>query len=118
VPLIVHWPARIRPGTSTALVSHTDFIASFAVLLGIELPGEVAPVSQNAMKALLGDDKKGNDYLIEEHFNHLALRNGYWNLIMRSPDQGDEEQVDQFEHYNLRTPDLTQELVSRFCKPS
>ncbi len=33
VPFIVRWPGRVKPGTSKALVSQIDFVASFAALV-------------------------------------------------------------------------------------
>ena len=80
VPFIVSWPGTIRPGTSQALVSHTDFIRSFASLLDRELPPGAAPDGRESMKALLGR-AKGNRYLIEESGKALALRDGDWKLI-------------------------------------
>lgn len=83
VPLIVHWPRKIEPGTSSALVSHVDFLASFAEFLGIELPEDAALDSQNILPALLGKDRReGNTYMIEEAGRGLALRHGNWKLIM------------------------------------
>ena len=32
VPFIVHWPARVKPGVSAALISQVDFCATFAAL--------------------------------------------------------------------------------------
>ena len=81
VPLIVRWPARIKPGKSSALVSQLDFMASFADMFDIKLPKEAAIDSQNVLKALLGDDKEGNAYIIEEA-GGLALRKGPWKLIL------------------------------------
>ncbi|MEO0510069.1 MAG: arylsulfatase [Verrucomicrobiota bacterium] len=83
VPFIVSWPGTIKPGTSKALVSHTDFIRSFAELLGLELPEGAAPDSLNSMDALLGQGE-GNRYLIQEHSHQLALRDGDWKLIRLS----------------------------------
>jgi arylsulfatase A-like enzyme len=80
VPFIVSWPGMVVPGTSKALVSHTDFIRSFAQLLDVELPEGAAPDSQNSMKALLGKGE-GNRYLVEEARKNLALRDGDWKLI-------------------------------------
>jgi arylsulfatase A-like enzyme len=80
VPLIVRWPARIKPGKSNALVSQLDFVASFAALLDIELPKEAAMDSQNALPALLGEDPAGDTYIVEEA-GGLALREGPWKLI-------------------------------------
>ncbi len=80
VPLIIRWPAKIKAGTSAALVTHTDFIASFASLLNVTLPKGAAPDSQNCMAALLGEDPKGNSFIIEEAGGY-ALRAGNWKLI-------------------------------------
>ena len=33
MPFIVRWPAQVKPGTSDALVSQVDFLASFASFL-------------------------------------------------------------------------------------
>lgn len=80
VPFIVRWPARIKPGTSSALVSHIDFIHSFAGFLGVEIPEGAAPDSQDSMAALLGEDKKGNAYIVEEAAG-WGLRSGDWKLV-------------------------------------
>lgn len=80
VPFIVSWPAKIKPGTSKALVSHSDFLASFADLLKVKMPKGAAPDSQNTLQALLGKDQVGNTYLIEEARGY-ALRHKEWKLI-------------------------------------
>ncbi|MCG8584326.1 MAG: arylsulfatase [Pirellulales bacterium] len=80
VPLIVRWPAKIKPGKSDALISQLDFLASFAALFDIPLADDVAIDSQNALAALLGTDPKGNAYIVEEA-GRLALRHGPWKLI-------------------------------------
>ncbi len=80
VPFIVRWPARIKPGVSDALVSQIDFVASFAAMHGIDIPKDDAIDSQNVLKALLGDDKVGNTYIIEEA-GGLAVRKGDWKFV-------------------------------------
>jgi arylsulfatase A-like enzyme len=80
VPLIIRWPARIKPGVSEALVSQIDFISSFAELLEIDLSKAEAVDSRSTLSAFLGDDAKGQEYLIEESFG-LALRRGDWKYI-------------------------------------
>jgi arylsulfatase A-like enzyme len=98
VPFIVSWPGTIEPGTSSALVSQTDFIRSFAQLLGVELPGGAAPDGLNSMDALLGKGA-GNRYLVEETGHQLALRDGDWKLI-RFGDQRQKYKV-RYALYNL-----------------
>ncbi|HSJ03303.1 MAG: arylsulfatase [Verrucomicrobium sp.] len=80
VPFIVRWPARIKPGTSDALVCQIDLLASFAGLTGQELPADAAPDSQDVSTALLGDSKTGRDTLVE-HASQLSLRQGTWKYI-------------------------------------
>ncbi len=80
VPFIVNWPKGIKPGKTDALVSHIDFMASFADLLNVTIPKGEAADSQNVMKALLGKDKVGNEFMLEES-RALAIRKGDWKYI-------------------------------------
>ena len=80
VPLLVCWPARVRPGVSDALVSQVDFLATLAALTGQKLAAADAPDSLDQTAALLGESPRGRDYVIEHH-NKLALREGRWKFI-------------------------------------
>jgi arylsulfatase A-like enzyme len=80
VPFIIRWPARIKPGVSDAMVSQIDFTASFAELVGVELKSGEASDSRSTLKAFLGEDKDGLDFLLEESFG-LALRQGDWKYM-------------------------------------
>lgn len=84
VPFIVRWPKVIKPGISKALVSQIDFMASFADLLNVEIEKGAAVDSQNSLQALLGKDKVGNEYIVEEA-RGLALRKGPWKYIPGKP---------------------------------
>jgi arylsulfatase A-like enzyme len=83
VPFIVRWPGRVKPGTSKALVSQIDFLASLAALVGS--PDHIAADvdSRNHLPALLGDDPVGRETLIE-HAGGLAVRYGKWKFIPAS----------------------------------
>jgi len=81
VPLIVRWPARIKPGKSEAMISQVDFMASFAKLLGQELADDAGIDSQEALKAFLGEDKVGMTYILEEAGGTIALRKGNWKIV-------------------------------------
>lgn len=85
IPLILRWPHHIKPGVSDALVSHVDFLASFAALVGLPLATGDAPDSVNMLPAFLGESKTGREQLVE-HANVLALRDGLWKYI--EPGQG------------------------------
>ena len=80
VPFILRWPGKVLPGKTDALVSHIDFMASFAELLNVEIPKGEAADSQNVLSALLGKDQVGNQYMIEES-RALSIRKGHWKYI-------------------------------------
>lgn len=80
VPWIVRWPAKVRPGTSDALMCQVDFVATFAALVGQPTSVATARDSENHLAALLGESKTGRQELVE-HGNGLALRDGPWKWI-------------------------------------
>lgn len=82
VPFLVRWPAKVKPGTSDALVCQVDFLASLAALTGQKLNEKDAPDSHSVLPALLGKDQTGRDHLVE-HANALSLRKGNWKYIER-----------------------------------
>jgi arylsulfatase A-like enzyme len=86
VPFIIRWPGRIKPGTSDALISQVDLLASFAALVGKPLAGAATSDSENMLPALLGTSKQGRTLLVEQA-GTLALRQGALKYI--APDKGD-----------------------------
>ena len=80
LPFIVHWPQRVKPGVSDALVSQVDLLASLAALTGTEV---TARDSQNVLPALLGEAKTGRASLVEQG-QGLALREGQWKYVSRT----------------------------------
>lgn len=85
VPFIVHWPGRVKPGVSDALISQVDLARSLAALTGADLGAGAAPDSENHLAALLGDSTRGRELLVEQG-SSLSLRAGKWKYI--SPSQG------------------------------
>ncbi|WP_143873379.1 sulfatase-like hydrolase/transferase [Catenovulum sediminis] len=83
VPTIVHYPNRVKPAVSNALMSQVDIYASVANLLGIELAENEAIDSQNHIAAWLDGSVSGREELIEEAFT-LSLRQGDWKYISPS----------------------------------
>ncbi len=81
VPFIVRWPAKIKPGTSKALVNQVDFLSSFSSLLEVEIPEGEAIDSRDMMKAFMGEDSEGLPYMIEEALKLRALRMGDYKYI-------------------------------------
>ena len=89
VPFIARWPGRIRPGTqSDQLICMVDMLASFASLLGEELPDGAGPDSINVLQALCSEPQSPlRDTLVLAPLNpeHLGIRHGDWMYI---PAQG------------------------------
>jgi len=82
VPFIVSWPGTVAPGTSSALISQVDLLASFAALTGQTLPAGAAIDSQNRLDTLLGKNPRGDDVIIEQaNGNILSVRQGDWKYI-------------------------------------
>ncbi len=82
MPTIVRWDQVVEPGTSSAaLISQVDFYASLASILGIELIDDEAIDSLNLSEVLIGNDKKGREYMIEESVVNISLRKGNWKYV-------------------------------------
>jgi arylsulfatase A-like enzyme len=80
VPTIVHWPASVKPGVSSALISQVDFFASLATLTRSKLHPADAPDSFDMLAALTGKSMTGRKTMLEEAFT-LAVRNGHLKYI-------------------------------------
>ncbi|MCP4640023.1 MAG: arylsulfatase [bacterium] len=80
VPLIIRWPGEIQPGVSDALVTQVDFLASFAGMLNQEIPTGSAADSRDHLDALLGQDAKGSQTILEQA-RGLAIRRGPWKYV-------------------------------------
>jgi arylsulfatase A-like enzyme len=84
MPFLVRWPRRIRPGASHALISQVDLLATFAALVGQPLPSDAGPDSFNLLPALLGEDRRGREYLIEQA-NGIGIRTAKWKCVPHYP---------------------------------
>jgi arylsulfatase A-like enzyme len=80
VPFLVRWPARVKAGTSDALVCQIDLSASLAALTGQKLGDMDAPDSFDVLGPLLGAQPTGRDHLVE-HAGVLSLLQGDWKYI-------------------------------------
>ena len=125
-PFIVRWPDKISPKSSDAPVEFIDLFASFANLLGFELPEGQAPDSRDAMDALMGKapKTKHDELVIQDHRGKLALRSGKWKYIPKeSLPQGSEDELynlddDISEKINLagKHPDILKKLSFRLSE--
>jgi arylsulfatase A-like enzyme len=81
IPLIIKWPAQVKPGVSHALVSQLDLVASLAAMTGKPVPAGSFD-SMNNLDAFLGKNKKGREYVIEQALNNtLSVVRGGWKYI-------------------------------------
>jgi arylsulfatase A-like enzyme len=86
VPLLVRWPDKVAAGSeSDQMTSLTDFFATFADLIGVELPAEGVEDSESFLDALYGDPAESARSTLVSHSNvgEFAYRNGDWKLVYR-----------------------------------
>jgi len=82
VPFILRWTGTMEPGESSAIVSHVDFLASFASLVGVPLDPDAATDSLDVLPALLGRTENGRHELVTEGTQgKTVLRQGDWVFI-------------------------------------
>lgn len=82
VPFIVHWPGHVPAGTSRALVSHIDCVASLARLAGVRLPEGAAADSRDCLDTWLGRDTVSRPFAVKLSANrNIVLRSGPWKYI-------------------------------------
>ncbi len=85
VPFLVRWPARVKPGTTSAqLTSLTDVMATLAAIVGGELPKDSAEDSFSLLPALLGKESGPiRPYLLQQAFGArlLSIRRGPWKFL-------------------------------------
>ena len=83
VPFIVNWAGHTPKGkVSNALVSHIDYMASLASLIGAELPLNAGNDSQNHLTTWLGQDNNSRAYVAAMAQNRtLTLRTQQYKYI-------------------------------------
>ncbi|WP_190809450.1 arylsulfatase [Flagellimonas sp. S3867] len=78
VPFVTYWKGKIKPGTSDAMVSQVDLLASLSKLVQSDIQSQD---SQELLDVLLGKSNRGREELILEASTRTALRKGDWALI-------------------------------------
>lgn len=115
VPTVVTYPRLIkRDSVNDSLVSHADFIRTFADFLGVELPDEAAEDSVSNLPLWKNEREKVRDNAVfASSSGYLAIERNGWKLEL-CEDGGDtarviksaalNEPIDQsFELYNIYT---------------
>src|SRR5262249_39299836 len=85
VPLLVRWPARVKPGTkSDRLTCLTDFMATCAEIVEAELPVNAGEDSVSFLPTLLGKSDAPDRSAVVHHSANgsFAIREGRWKLAL------------------------------------
>ena len=118
VPFYMRWPARIPAGkTFDEPVGQTDLLATFAELLGVQLPDNAGEDSVSLLPILENPDGKLDRAPVIHHAmsGRFAIRQGDWKLIMPHKDSPRELynlSEDPGEHHNLfgKHPEIEKRL--------
>ena len=85
VPLIVRWPGKVKPGTtSNQLIGNVDMLATFAALTDQKLDKAQQADSVNVLPAFVGQPNEPmRDHLVlaPNRGTHLSVRKGNWMYI-------------------------------------
>ena len=83
VPFIVRWPGKVRAGSVCGqLAQQSDFLATFAELLGTRLPDNAGEDSVSLMPLLKGGDQPVRGNAVSASIGGVpALRSGNWKYI-------------------------------------
>ncbi len=85
MPTLLQWTKEVEAGlVSDALISQVDFLASFASLVGGQIPGGVRLDSRDILPAMLGKCNEGTEYIVQQSSDGLGLRTGKWKYIEAS----------------------------------
>lgn len=106
VPCLLSWKGVTPVAVSDALMCQIDWLSSFSSLLGVKLPSGAAPDSQNLLKAWLGKQKQGREYLVLQNVNNnLTITDGIWKYMEpgKGPFYGKETNT---EYGNMPKPQL------------
>ncbi len=102
-PFITHWPGRIKPGESEAIVCTIDLAASFSAMTDQPLASEACPDSFNVLPALLGQDAaKGRTELVQQDNGAGGtLMTRDWKYIAPKSSPGKGRTVGKVQLYHL-----------------
>ncbi|MFD0960573.1 sulfatase family protein [Paenibacillus chungangensis] len=85
VPLIVSWPAKVRPGTiSDELVCLTDWLATCASIIGVPLPDDAGEDSIDMLPDLTAEEGTRpirESVILQAYDGMLGLRKGDWKYV-------------------------------------
>ena len=86
MPFIVRWPGKVKAGSvSDQTICFTDVLATFAAVVGADLPAGGGPDSFNILPVLLGEHPEDKPIrgpvVIASGNGTMTIRSGPWKLI-------------------------------------
>jgi len=82
IPLIIRWPGVTHPGSVTdELISQTDFMATIAAGLDINLPKGAAADSYDQTALLKGTESGAREAMVHNTFDKYAVQKDNWVYI-------------------------------------
>jgi arylsulfatase A-like enzyme len=115
VPLLVSWPAAIRPGqTSDALVSSLDLFPTFLTAAGADVP-PAAALDGRPLQQVWDGEGAGHEHLHFDTGFQWAVRNREWKLRWSDPENDAyRSSILRVEHTDIGAgehPEVVQELL-------
>ena len=86
VPFLMRWPAQIKAGLQTDVpVCQTDYLATIADIIGVDLPDNAGEDSYSLLPILKGEVQNSavrGPVIHHSVTGHFAIRDGKWKLNM------------------------------------
>lgn len=109
VPFIVRWPSYVAENKKCDIqLSLTDMMATFAELLGYQLPDHAAEDSISVLSSILGKENNPEQRPLIAHTGwhscengHYSLQKGDWKLVEFNPNPDQKITERYYELYNL-----------------
>lgn len=102
VPLIVHWPEKIKPGKSNLISANWDLMPTLADIIQAEMPAQTDGVSLLPTLLQLPEKQVQHSYLyweFHEQVGKQAIRMNQWKAVVLNAKQPKRA---KFELYNLQ----------------
>ena len=118
VPLIMRWPEKISPGTTTdETTCLTDLMATCATLVNAELPNNAAEDSFDLSPVLFGEEMEPpiREYTLHQTISlALAIRRGPWKYLDHKGSGGNNYNNDRLRDFALpnTAPDAPGQLYN------
>ena len=84
MPFIARWPEKVKSGTtSKQLICFTDFLATFADIMGAKLPEKAGPDSFSFLPSLKGKPSPRDTFVMQAGSARtmMTIREDNWKLL-------------------------------------